>query len=87
MKPVRQLLGRWQQLVDDQNNQSRQLKAYLKANHNRLQVAISQDQNQVILTTDQAASASRLNLDWANLKRYCPQTRLIIRVDPGLKPN
>ena len=84
MDAIEDLLGKRRQQLDQQQIQLVELQSYL-ADHYPDQIEIAATPDQLSLLTTNPATASQLQLDWANLIRYCqtPKQQLVVRVKPA----
>ncbi len=83
MDAIRDLLDQRRHQLDRQRAQLASLQNYL-ADHHSTEVEVAATASQLSLTTPNPAIASQLQLDWANLTRYCqpPNQQLVVRVRP-----
>lgn len=83
MDSIGKLLRTRRQQINRQKDQVDDINRYLKANYpDEIEVATRPDQ--LSLSTSDPALASQLQLDWANLVKYCrqPEQKLVVRVIP-----
>lgn len=83
MDSIDNLLRHRRQQIDRQQSQVDQISQYLKANYPD-EIEIASRPDQISLSTADPALASQLQLDWANLVKYCrqPEQKLVVRVIP-----
>lgn len=82
MDAIGDLLRQRRSQLDQQQAQLAELRGYL-ADHHPGQIEIVATDDQLGLLTADPALASQLQLDWANLVRYCQAQELVIRVKPA----
>lgn len=84
MDSIDNLLQKRRRQISQQQDQVDEINQYLKANYpDEIEVAVRPDQ--LSLSTADPALASQLQLDWANLVKYCrqPDQKLVVRVIPA----